>query len=94
MALSTLTPAQLREWRKARHLSQPELARRLGIGVTTLQDYERGCSRDQPPRARPIPLTVELALDGLVLRWARDPAAGPETRKTPRRREMPIDTAP
>lgn len=67
MTTTTLTPDQLRAWRRERRLSQPALARRLGLSVTTLQAYERGQSRDQPPRPRPIPLAVELALAALSL---------------------------
>lgn len=51
------TPDDLRAWRKARGLTQEQLARRLGVSRLAVQSWE-GARRPIPPMLRP-------ALNGL-----------------------------
>lgn len=53
---SVITPEAIRAWRKARGLSQTELADALGVTWRTVSNWERGAS---------IPRMVGLALRGL-----------------------------
>lgn len=53
---SAVTPEAVRAWRKARGMSQTELADALGVTWRTVSNWERGAS---------IPRMVGLALDGL-----------------------------
>jgi putative zinc finger/helix-turn-helix YgiT family protein len=41
-----LQPEEIRDWRKARGLTQIELARLIGLGVATLNRYENGSLQD------------------------------------------------
>ena len=45
-----MTPAELAERRRALGLSQTDLAHRLGVSRVTLNRWERGTTKQQPPR--------------------------------------------
>jgi transcriptional regulator with XRE-family HTH domain len=53
-----MTSDELKQWREARGISQAELARRLGVAVTTLWRWEHG-------RRMPSAELIALALIGL-----------------------------
>lgn len=56
-----MTPAELKAARRRLALSQPGLARRLGVNVRTLAGWEIG--------ERPVPRTAELAIAHLETEW-------------------------
>jgi transcriptional regulator with XRE-family HTH domain len=57
-----MRPQELTNYRARMGWDRKELARRLGISVSRLADYEAGHTRTRPPRPAPIPKVVELAL--------------------------------
>jgi transcriptional regulator with XRE-family HTH domain len=59
-----MTSEQFREWRQQLGLSQAAAARALGLGRSTIIDYERGKKRGTD-RAAPVPRVVELACQAL-----------------------------
>ena len=56
-----MTPQDLAAFRARLGWSRNELARRLGMSLSRLVDYETGKTRTKPPRPAPIPKAVELA---------------------------------
>lgn len=59
-----MTPQRFRQWRDGLGLTQSEAAKALGIGLSTLQLYERG-RRFDDNRAVEIPRAVALACAAL-----------------------------
>jgi transcriptional regulator with XRE-family HTH domain len=59
-----MTPKRFRQWRDGLRLTQAEAAEALGIGLSTLQLYERG-RRFEDDRPVEIPRTVALACAAL-----------------------------
>jgi len=57
-----MTAEELRAVRKRLGWSKREMARRLGISVSRLTDYEAGETRGPQARAALIPKVVELAI--------------------------------
>jgi len=55
-----LTPAALKIWRRKQHITQGELARSLGVHISTVHRWEGG--------EVPIPVWLRLALEGLERR--------------------------
>lgn len=55
--IRAMTPAELVERRNVLHLSQAELARRLGVAANTVNRWEAG--------TRTIPPYLDLTLDGI-----------------------------
>lgn len=62
--LEPMTPDELKAWRAAHGLSQPQLARRLEIAVGTLRNYEQGIRR--------IPSFMRRALRDLAAELAAE----------------------
>ncbi|KAA0576099.1 helix-turn-helix transcriptional regulator [Azospirillum sp. B21] len=64
-----MTNAQLAAFRERHSLTQRELAQRIGLGVSTLKDLERGYRQDGNGFRRPAPFskTLELALIAVEL---------------------------
>ena len=62
-----MTPQDLKDFRARLGWSREELARRLAISPSRVNDYELGQTRSKPPRPAPIPTVVELAL-----RWLEE----------------------
>ena len=57
-----MTRQDLAAFRARLGWSRNELARRLGMSLSRLVDYETGKTRTKPSRPAPIPKHVELAL--------------------------------
>ncbi len=55
--ITTMTPKQLKAWRKKHGYSQSQLARALGYTTITVSKWERG--------ANPIPAHMAVTLRGL-----------------------------
>ena len=64
-----MTPQDLKDFRARLGWSREELARRLDLSPSRVNDYELGQTRSKPPRPAPIPTVVELAL-----RWLEEHA--------------------
>lgn len=50
--------------RKARHLSQPQLAERVGVSVGTISATERGLSLPQPGNLSKLLRELEISMNG------------------------------
>jgi transcriptional regulator with XRE-family HTH domain len=61
-----MTAAELVALRERLGWSKRETARRLGISVSRLADYEAGHTRGPKTRPAPIPRVVELAIKYLT----------------------------
>lgn len=57
-----MSPEDLAAFRARLGWSRNELARRLGMSLSRLAEYEAGQTRSKPRRPAPIPQHVELAL--------------------------------
>lgn len=75
----TMSPYELVAWRKARHVTGPELAAILGVTHATVYRWENS--------QRPVPHWLHLALRGIdeVMRLSRIAAAPPSRPRAPRR---------
>lgn len=60
-----MTPEQFHRWRRHLGMTQAAAGKALGLGVTTIRNYERGCRPDGRPA--PIPRTTELACAAVAL---------------------------
>jgi transcriptional regulator with XRE-family HTH domain len=61
-----MTPEQFKAWRKHVGLSQAKAAEALGIGISTIDLYERGARREDN-REVVIPKAIELACAAIAL---------------------------
>lgn len=55
-----MTPTEFRDWRKRLGLSQARAAEALGLGRSTVEQYDSGKRRDRDEPVK-IPRTVALA---------------------------------
>ena len=69
----TMTPEQLKAWRKNNHYSQSQLAKVLGVATMTVSRWERG--------VREIPSFLHLTLECVEKGGGEEKGKGRRTRK-------------
>lgn len=77
---------QLRKLREKLELSQAALAKRAGLSIRSIQNWEQGHRGPSAPAIHALAAALQVSADGLLKEVARDAATGRKQPKRPRGR--------